>query len=97
MDPEQRPELIERIVLPLLENSLEREKDQEIEAMAWKVLVEAAVLETLEMDEETEVIDAGGDGTNTPMVPESRCFERIRALLKRVASSSSCSAYNLKS
>ena len=83
-------------MLPLLENTLEKEKDQEIEAMAWKVLIEAAVLETLEMDEETEVVEVA-DGTATPMVPESRCFERIRSLLKRVASSSSCSSHNLRS
>lgn len=96
LDPEQRPELVDKIILPLLETSLEREKDSGIEETAWKVLVESAVLETLEMDDETEVV-VPGDGFSTPIVPESRAFERIRALLKKIASGSSCGAYNFRS
>lgn len=86
LDPEQRPELVYEIILPLLEKTLERERHEDVERLAWKALLEAAVLETLEMDDDEIANVTGPNGESL------RCFERIRTLLKKIACAPGCSS-----
>ena len=56
--PEARVHLVETVILPLLEKYLPMQQDDEFQTLALKVLVNAAVVETFERDEERRQVRA---------------------------------------
>lgn len=82
--PEDRSALIHQIILPLLEETLEKEKDPRVADAAWEVLVDAACYETIQIDEAEEEANAPGLTSS---------FERIRALIEKIACRTSCAGH----
>lgn len=88
---EDRTDVLRLIILPVLEQSLDKEREPDIEKAALAVLVDAAILETRQMDDEgisvlSEEQEITGEASYDPYGE----FDRIRNLLRKIASETTC-------
>ncbi|CED85620.1 Tuberin-Rap/ran-GTPase-activating protein [Phaffia rhodozyma] len=103
---EDRQAFLERVVLPLLEVTLEKEKDEDVEKAAWEVLIDGAVVETLDQDdgsfgdEDVQAVEGsplagtaeGGLTVDVSSDLPKLLFERIRQLIVGIACLASASS-----
>nr|WVH01960.1 tuberin [Naematelia aurantialba] len=102
---EQRTELVERVIVPFLEQVLVDSTDEKFFQDALAVLVKAAVAETMERDDETQKSRAAKQGNeideeDAATLPSSEqkaaaaggSFHAIRTLIIKVATLAPCNA-----
>lgn len=96
---ENRTRLLEEVILPLLDATLDRERIPEIAELAFSTLVDAAVFESRQRDKEAKARSeraAEGGGYSSSDSAEAQgstakgCFEAITKLLVKIGSSSTC-------